>query len=123
MFLPRSRSATSMSAVVVGCALAAALAGCSHKLSSDTSPTVKEETKTYCNGDQTFVVHGTGLSPMVVDGATDKPNIRMPRVCLKPSDGSGESRCVDEKDVAWVSQDELHFTLHAGGQVTPTAGD
>lgn len=108
------------------------LFGCSHKLqsSSNKTPTVKDATLTYCNADQTFVVQGTGLSPMIVKGATDKPDLEMPKVCLKQTldiDGnpvsSGMSKCLDNKNVSWKSQEELHFTLHPGDNLTPGTYD
>lgn len=99
------------------------LLGCSYKLksSSSTKPTVKEETITYCNADQTFVIHGTALSPMVLNGATKHPDVAMPKVCLtEVKDEAGNAVagakpiCLKQSDVQWVSQQEIRITLHPG---------
>lgn len=104
-----------------------ALFGCSHKLenSSGTAATVKDDTLTYCNADQAFVVHGTGLSPMIINGATDNPDLVMPQVCLKQTEGSdgggvsGTSTCLKNEEVSWVSQEEVRFSLHPSDNLKP----
>ncbi len=58
------------------------LLSCSHELKAKKQPTVNNADLTYCNADQPFVVTGTGLSPMIVEGATSKPDLLMPKVCL-----------------------------------------
>lgn len=113
-------------------ALSVSLPMCSHELKSEGGdPTVKDSNLTYCNSDQTFVVTGTGLSPMVVRGATDDPGIDMPDVCMtkvadvdgKPVTDPGSKVCLKESDVEWVSQNELRFTLRPDYGLSPGSYD
>ncbi|MDH5671702.1 MAG: hypothetical protein OEZ06_06105 [Myxococcales bacterium] len=94
---------------------------CSHRLKGPKEPTVEEDELTYCGDElQSFVIHGTKLSPMVVDGATKDARIQMPEVCLTRVSGAdgetvsdAEPICIADEDVEWVSQTELHFTTRA----------
>ncbi len=107
--------------------VALTLFDCSHELKGEGKATVRDTELTYCGADeQSFVVMGTNLSPMVVDGATDKPRIDMPDVCMvrvEDADGnpvSGEKEvCLPEQDVSWVSKNELHFTTRKTSGLTP----
>ncbi|HEY3233117.1 MAG TPA: hypothetical protein VGJ84_00280, partial [Polyangiaceae bacterium] len=107
---------------------------CSHKLKGP-SPTIKcparakmGECLTYCGADQqVLVVTGTGLSPMVKNGAksgtptanTDAgdPTVQLPKVCLTNyrNDAmvamSGPEICIPETDVQWISQQEIRFVI------------
>ncbi len=101
---------------------------CSHKIESDQgAPSVESSDLKYCGADeQAFVIRGKNLSPMVEKGATDKPQLDMPEVCLRrvaDVDGnpvSGEKdRCIPDEDVEWVSTSELRFTTRSSLGLTP----
>jgi len=111
-------------------ALSSTLPMCSHELTSSESPTLQESNLTYCNADQTFVVTGTGLTPMVINGATKDPGIDMPDVCMtKVADldgnpvSGGQKICLKETDVEWVSTRELRFTLRPEYGLSPGEWD
>jgi hypothetical protein len=95
------------------------LSTCSHELKKGPPPTVGNADLTYCNANQTFVVTGTGLSPLVNKGATSNPELEMPKVCLQriaDIDNNPVSdqpqKCLKNEDVEWVSQNEIRFLLN-----------
>src|SRR5687768_4139362 len=104
---------------------------CSHELDGSGKATVENSDLTYCAADeQSFVVQGTNLSPMVVDGATEDARVELPAVCMtrvEDQDGnpvSGEPEvCIPEEDVSWVSKTELHFTVRSDLNLTPGVYD
>jgi hypothetical protein len=112
-------------------AISLTLPMCSHELKSSESPTVKDSNLTYCNSDQTFVVTGTGLTPMVINGATKNPGIDMPDVCMtkvadldgNPVSDPNSKICLKESDVEWVSTRELRFTLSPDYGLSPGTWD
>jgi hypothetical protein len=92
---------------------------CSHELEGPANPTVENRDLTYCGAEtQSFVITGGNLSPMVREGATDEPRIDMPEVCLTPV-GGGQTRCVADEDVEWVSQNEIRFTTRKSLGLAP----
>jgi len=101
-------------------------AACSHEISGPRPDLDTGQEGTMCGDvETTFVVRGSGLSPMVVEGATDDPDVRLPTVCLvrvADVDGtpvSGEPEvCVPEDHVEWISQSELRFRASGLG-LTP----
>ena len=107
------------------------LFNCSHELEGEGKSTVEDTTLTYCGADeQGFVIRGTNLSPMVVDGATEDARVDLPDVCMtrvEDVDGnavSGEPEvCIPEEDVSWVSTSELHFTVRSGLGLAPGVYD
>ncbi len=112
-------------------ALSLSLPMCSHEIKSEGSPTVKDSNLTYCNADQTFVITGSGLTPMVINGATKDPGIEMPKVCMtkvadldgNPVNDPNSRICLKESDVEWISQNELRFVLHPDYGLSPGSYD
>ncbi len=101
-----------------------ALLGCSEKLEGPSDVKVEDKSLEYCGSDrQVLSLTGTGLSPMVEDGATSDPKLVMPKVCLTPQDASvpaptckggklsGSTCCLADDDVQWKSESEIEFTL------------
>ncbi len=99
-------------------ALALLLAGgCTHKLSGP-SPTVETQQNTFCGGlGSSFVLRGSGWSPLAVEAATDRARVELPRICFEPrenldgSPASGDRVCLPPEQVQWISPGEMHFTL------------
>ncbi len=93
------------------------LAGCAHEIEGP-ELSVEEETVAVCgNQEATVRLRGSGLSPMVVDGATDDPKVKLPEVCLV-RDGA-EPVCIPEEDVTWVSQNEIELTVRPDLMLEP----
>ena len=77
---------------------------CSHEIEGPGSPKVTQQNLTYCGADyQSFAIEGSGLSPMVIDGAQDEPRLDMPNVCLQryENDDPALSPASGESD-AWA---------------------
>lgn len=99
--------------------LAFLLAACSHTIEGP-APTIDDgQEGTLCGDlDRPVTVLGTGISPMVVDGATDDARVQLPDVCLVLAlDAAGnpvedaEPVCLPEENIRWISQSEIEFTI------------
>jgi len=105
--------------------------GCAYRLEGPKPTLEADQAGTLC-GDlgRPQGVRGSGLSPMVIDGATDHPGIDLPDVCLvqvAEADGTpvadAEEICLPEQSVRWISQSEIEFTVGADSGVGPGVYD
>jgi hypothetical protein len=91
--------------------------GCSHELTGPDVSVEADQSGTLCGDvDSTFIIRGSGLSPLAVEAGTSDPGIELPTICLtrvEDADGnpvSGEPDvCLPQSHVDWISQNEIRF--------------